>query len=535
MNSRNSADRGTPWTFVRPAVPDRSWSGWRGFASTRGPVYGAALIIALLCLLPIGFIVTIALQAGWDAASALLLRPRVGHLLLNTLLLELCTLPAALTLALAFAWLTERTTLPAARLLSWLAIAPLAVPAFVHSYGWITLVPSMNGLPAAVLVSVLAYTPFVYLPVAAQLRRLDPALEDAAASLGLDPLAIFCRVILPQLRLGLCAGGMLVALHLLAEYGLFALIRFETLTTAIMDQFQSAHSAPLANLLGGVLVLGCLALMAIESLIRGAGRYARLGPGAARRAPRRDLGPLTVPGLVFFLSWAALSLAVPGGTILRWLAAGGWSVWTPSLALAFTQTILLSLAGALLTTAAAAPIAWLSVRAPGRLQRLLETCHSYVGSLPGVVVGLALVTVTVSVALPLYQTMLTLLLAYMLLFLPRALAGLRPSLAQAPIELERAAMALGRTHWQAFFVITLRIAAPGAAASLALVGLGASTELTATLMLAPNGVNTLATSFWSLTNEIDYAAAAPYAAMMILASLPLTIILRNQSMRVSGR
>ena len=47
------------------------------------------------------------------------------------------------------------------------------------------------------------------------------------------------------------------------------------------------------------------------------------------------------------------------------------------------------------------------------------------GALPGVIVALALVSITVRVALPLYQTAATLLLAYALMFLPRALTGLR--------------------------------------------------------------------------------------------------------------
>ena len=95
-------------------------------------------------------------------------------------------------LAVALAWLTERSDLPGARLWAWLAVAPLAVPAFVHSYAWVSLVPGLHGLSAGVLVSVLAYFPFLYLPVAAPLRRLDPALEDAAASLGLGPGACSC-------------------------------------------------------------------------------------------------------------------------------------------------------------------------------------------------------------------------------------------------------------------------------------------------------------------------------------------------------
>jgi iron(III) transport system permease protein len=81
----------------------------------------------------------------------------------------------------------------------------------------------------------------------------------------------------------------------------------------------------------------------------------------------------------------------------------------------------------------------------------------------------------------------------------------------------------------------MRLAAPGAAASMALVGLGITTELVATLMLAPNGTRTLATQFWALTSEIDYVAAAPYALMMVLLSLPLTVLLYTQSQRTLGR
>ena len=220
----------------------------------------------------------------------------------------------------------------------------------------------------------------------------------------------------------------------------------------------------------------------------------------------------------------------------RWLNAGGAEVWRlHAIGAALGQTLALAAAGAVLTTLAAAPMAWLSIRAPGRLSRALEACHYYVGALPGVVVALALVTITVRVAFPLYQTVVTVLLAYALMFLPRALVGLRASIAQAPVELERVAMALGRTPFQAVVQVTMRLAAPGIAAGFALVGLGITTELTATLMLAPNGTTTLATEFWSFTSELDYAAAAPYALLMVLASLPLTLMLYAQSKRAAGR
>ncbi|SCK15333.1 iron ABC transporter permease [Vogesella sp. LIG4] len=497
----------------------------------------AALLVALLALLPLGFVFGVSLQTGWDTIHQLLFRPRVGELLVNTLLLVVITVPLCTVLGVLLAWLTERTTLPGRRWWSALAVAPIAVPAFVHSYAWISLLPGMHGLAAGVLISVIAYFPFLYLPVAATLRRLDPALEDMAASLGLRPWAIFCRVVLPQLRLAIAGGALLVGLHLLAEYGLYAMIRFDTFTTAIFDQFQSTFSGPAANMLAGVLALNCLLLLLLESLARGKARYARVGSGSARMAAPHRLSPATrLLALLLHAAVALLTLGVPLFTLGRWLAIGGIGAWPMDAILpALGQTLLLACAGAALTTVAAVPVAWLSIRHPGRLNRLLEGCNYITSALPGIVVALALVTVTIHWARPIYQTVVTVLLAYLLMFLPRALVSLRAGIAQAPVELENAARSLGLSPARALWRVTLRLAAPGAAAGAAMVFLAITTELTATLLLSPSGTRTLATGFWSLSSEIDYVAATPYAVIMVLLSMPLTWLLYHQSRRAAGR
>lgn len=160
----------------------------------RRPGFGIvaiAVALSLLSLLPLGFVIGIAIDTGWSTVKALVFRARVGELLLNTALLVAFTLPLCAIIGVTLAWLTERTNLPGRRIWSLLAIAPLAVPAFVQSYAWISLVPSMHGLGAGVFISVIAYFPFIYLPACAVLRRLDPGLEDAAASLGSPPTAVF--------------------------------------------------------------------------------------------------------------------------------------------------------------------------------------------------------------------------------------------------------------------------------------------------------------------------------------------------------
>lgn len=509
---------------------------WRN-GSGQTWVLGAALLISAFALLPLFFVVAAGVQGGLPLISRLVFRPRVAELLYNTALLVVLTVPLCVLHGVAMAWLTERTSLPGRRLLSLLVVAPLAIPAFVHSYAWISLAPSIHGLLPAVLVSVIAYSPFIYLPAAAALRRLDPVLEDVAESLGERPLKVFRRVVLPQLRVAIWGGSLLVGLHLLAEYGLFALIRFDTFTTAIFDQFQSSFSGPSANMLAGVLALGCLLLLSLESATRGSARYARIGAGSPR-SPRqyRLSGSCSALVLTLCAVFTAASLGVPLVTLGKWLKAGGIAVWSSNeLLVCLGQTLLLGAAGALLTTIAAVPIAWISVRAPSRFQRLLEGSNYVASALPGIVIALALVSVTIRFARPLYQTVLTVLLAYVLMFLPRALVSLRAGLAQAPVDLENIARSLGRTPMQALWGVTLRFAAPGAAAGVSLVFLAIVNELTATLLLSPSGTSTLATAFWAKTSEIDYAAAAPYALLMILLSLPLTGILYHQSKRVAGR
>ena len=178
-----------------------------------------ALLVTAGTLVPLGFVVSMSAATGWETAAAMIFRPRVGELLFNTAALVVLCVPLACVIGVAAAWLVARTNLPGARVIALLLAAPLAVPAFVSSYAWIGVIPSLHGIAGGVLVTVLAYYPVVYIPVAATLRRMDRALEQAAASLGLGPWRRFFRVVLPQLWVALTGGALLVALHLLAEFG----------------------------------------------------------------------------------------------------------------------------------------------------------------------------------------------------------------------------------------------------------------------------------------------------------------------------
>jgi iron(III) transport system permease protein len=504
--------------------------------SRPGPLVSATVAILVgATLIPLGYVAWAAASIGWTKAYDLVVRPRVGELLFNTVALVVVTVPLCVVIGVGVAWLVERTDLPGRTFWRPLFVAPLAVPAFVNSYAWVGVIPSLHGLWAGVLVASLSYFPFMYLPVAATLRRLDPAVEESARALGSDSAGVFFRVVLPQLRLAILGGGLLIGVHLLAEFGAFAMLRFDTFTVAIFQQFQVTFDGAAGSMLAGVLVLLCLVLLVAEALARGNVRFARIGAGAPRAATPVRLGRNTILAQTGLGALAVLALGVPVWTILRWLWIGGAEVWVlGDIGTALGQTIGLAAVAALLTTMLAFPVAWVAVRSSGVLARTVEGANYVTSSLPGIVTALALVTVTIHVARPLYQSVALIVFAYVLLFMPRALVNVRAGLAQVPPSLEEASRSLGSSPTATFLRVTLRLTAPAAAAGASLVFVAVATELTATLLLAPTGTRTLSMRFWSFSSELDYAAAAPYALVLVVLAIPVTLVLFRQSTKVAA-
>jgi iron(III) transport system permease protein len=203
----------------------------------------------------------------------------------------------------------------------------------------------------------------------------------------------------------------------------------------------------------------------------------------------------------------------------------------PTLATTTGTTLALAAAAAVVTVVLAVPTGWLAVRARGRVSTLLERSTYLGSSVPGIVVALALVTISLRATPWLYQTVPVLLAAYAILFLPRAIVTVRSAVEQSPPLYDDVAASLGSSAPDRLRRVTLPLLAPGIGAGAALVFLAVVTELTATLLLAPTGTITLATAFWSASSALEYGAAAPYAVIMVLLSAPATVLLSRDARR----
>ncbi|WP_414704397.1 ABC transporter permease [Pseudomonas sp. UBA4194] len=482
-------------------------------------VLAPVLFLVCLSLLPLLYVGLKAWQAGAHEAVRLLWRPYVLRLLGNTLMLMAGVTLACVIIGLSLAWLLERSNLAGRRLWGVILCLPFAVPAFVSSFTWVSLSAGFEGLGGAILVMTLSKYPLVFLPVAATLRNLDTSLEESARTLGQNRLGVFSKVTLPLLWPSVLGGALLIALHMLVEFGALSILGLQTFTTAIYQQFELEFSNANAAMLSALLLVLCLLLLWLELKVRGTARHVRIGQGVARRAQPLRLGAWGLLGQLYCLLLVIVGSGVPLAMLGYWLVKGSSAAFpVAAIGTALVTSMGLALGGAALCLALALPVGLLVVRYKGRLAIWAERLPYLLHALPGLVIALTLVYFALHYVPAMYQTTGLLLLAYALLFLPLAQAPVRTALNKAAPQLEEAARTLGATPFSAFCRVTLPIIFPAMAAAFALVFLDGMKELTATLVLAPTGLTTLATEVWAHTSNMEFAAAAPYAALLILIS-----------------
>ncbi len=511
-------------------------------------LWGVVALLVSTLLLPTAYLIIRAMSAGSDAWQNLF-RLRTLETVGRTVWLAFSVTVTSAMVAVPLAWLTARTDLPLRRMWAVVTPLPLVIPSYVGAYlfasafgprgllqQWleesfgITRLPDIYGFPGALIVLTLLSYPYVLLSVRATLSGMDPALEEASRSLGQSPLTTFRRVTLPLLRPALGAGGLLVALYVLRDFGAVAIMRYDTFTRVIYIAYRSFDRSQ-AALLALVLVALTLIFLALETRLHQRGRYFQSGVGAARPPTLVRLGPWRWPALAFCGGVVGVSLVLPAGLLVYWLLRGlNAGEIIPALSQATWNSVLASGLGAMTIVLTALPVAFLVVRRPGRITRLLERLTYSTFALPGIVVALALVFFGVNHAPWLYQTLPLLLIAYGLLFLPQAVGAVRASLLQIHPSFEEAARSLGRRPAQVFLTITLPLLRPGLISAASLVFLTVMKELPATLILAPIGFKTLATALWSAVSEAFFAqAAAPALLLVLLSSVPMTFfILREQ-------
>jgi iron(III) transport system permease protein len=365
---------------------------------------------------------------------------------------------------------------------------------------------------------------FVHLLTVPLLRRLDPSLEDVARGLGASRWRTFRTVVIPQLRPALASSALLVALYVMSEFGAVSMLRYETFTRAIYTQFSGRLDTGPAMFLAGLLSMAALVVILVQQWARG--RAALYSNRPTRPARKRHLDRAGRVGAWALLGGlAATALVIPLAT-MAWWAVRGITLGNSPLTVGghAVRSVILSAVAAALIALAAVPIGILVVRFPGRASRLMEGVSWLSYSLPHLAVGLAFLVLAIRLARPIYQTLPLLLLVYLAMFLPVALAAVEGGMRRVGPDLEEVSRSLGVGSWHTIRRVTVPLVRGSVLAGAALVFLSVMKELPATLLLRPTGFDTLPVRIWSATEEFFYTQAS-FAALALVAVSAIPVYL----------
>jgi len=482
-----------------------------------------AVLAALASLAPLAYLVDIAFDRGMPELWDELWQERTFRLVVRSGLLAASVTLASVVVSVPLAWAVMRSDLRGRRIWRIVLALPLAIPSYLAAFAWISWAPSLAGFWGAFLVLTAVSYPYVYLPLTAAFGRLDQSLDEIATIHGKGSMTRLVVLAARQCRGAVAGGSLLVALYVLSDFGAVATMRYDAFTWVIYGAYRAGFNPTRAAVLALVLVLIALGLVVAEAIARG--RTVSTVTTRAVETPR----PIRLRNRSLWFQSAALSVSMislgfPVWRILVWVDTFGSEDGLGDVASALWGSVRYSLIAAILTVLVALPIGLLVARYPSRTSLLLDRATYVTHALPGIVVAISMVFIGVRVLRPVYLEAPLLMLAYVALFLPLAVGGVRASAEQIPIALDDVARSLGKGPMAVVRRVDLPLIAPGIAASTALVTLAAMKELPVTMLLRPTGTETLATRLWTYTTVSDYAGAGPYAlAIVVFVAIPTAI------------
>ena len=525
--------------------------------SPRGLRWTSA-ILAFLFAFPAIYLVWRNITSDTDPFGVLFTR-RTLDPLRRTLVLAVLVSATTAVVGTVLAWLTTRTDLPGQRLFRTLLPLPLVYPTFVGAAAFIrTLSPGgiasdllgtigldgtieLRGLFGAWLVLSLFTYPYVYLPVAARLRRLPGSIEESARLLGDTSWNAFRRVVLPQISSAIATGSLLVFLYAVSDFGAVQLMRYDTLTRAIWTTRLNNQQVSLAL---------SLVLLVLAGTSVGAERFlerrftnppsTKVGRPLQFRLGRAKVASFGLVALVVFLGLIAPAVALGDWAITgiirdangqRDLFLSASDIWVPA-----RNTALASAITAFVAVLAVLPIAQLVTRHRSRVGEVANGVVISTFALPGLLVALAVFFWTGEFAWArenLRGTLLILIFAYVVRFGSQAMGSTQVAVASVPPRLDDAARMLGASRVRRFLTIDIPLMTPGLLAGAGLVLLATMKELPITLFVAPFDFPTLTTKTFTNFEDAFIAEAGIYALVLVALSALLTwlLVLRRSDHR----
>ena len=550
------------------------------------PALGRALGVGLIWLFLLVFLVYPLIRIFYDAvideAGRLTLANVLSFFgdgfylraLWKSLLLGVATVVASSIIGIAVAFLLVRYDFRARGLFGYLTLIPIISPPLVGTLGFTFILGragSINvllmdafdmlkpinflyGIHGVVLVETLHLFPMITLNVVDALGKIDPALEEAAESVGARGWKKFLTVTLPLTTPGYVAGALLVFIWTFSDFATPLILGVQDLLAAQaylnIVQFVDRRIFRMGIVISALMVLLAVVFLLVARRWVGLKDYSSLSYSVIERRP---LSGLRQVAAVSFLALIMLLAFIPYVGVALASLSRGWSL-TP-LPLAYTlqhfervivetpkyivNSFLYAGLAVILCIAVGVPIAWILGRStvPGR--GALDAVNTLILAVPGTAIGIAYIR-AFHFDLPGFDRGLTSFWIVMPLVLavrrlPYTVRGAYASLLLVHRSLEEAAASVGATSGRAFRDVTMPLIWKGIVVGGLFSFMTSLQEASAVLFLALGGWEMITNGIFAFYIAGSSSEAAALGVILIaVAALSVVLINRLAAGRMGG-
>ncbi len=544
--------------FGRPTARPAVTAGRRAFI-------GLSMALAALVATPILAVAFSIFQPSSGTWSHLI-DTVLGEIVWNTILLMLFVGAGTAMIGVGTAWLVTLCRFPGSRVLEWLLLLPLAMPAYIIGYayadalafagpiqsalraafGWVRgdyWFPNLNSVGGVSALLTLVLYPYVYLLARAAFLDQSSCVLEAARTLGAGPWGACLRVGLPMARPAIAAGVALALMEALADFGTVQYFGVTTFTTTIYRTWFGLGDRAGAGQLATCLLAFVLLLVAMEFLAR---RRRRFGTSARRHRPA---APLRLGPAASAAAFAACALPVllgfvlPVAALIRLHLDGGDPFLGERFLVYARNSFVLAGMAAALVVAAATAIGYTTRLTPGPAAQAAVRIASIGYAVPGTVIAVGILIplgmldsvidetakamVGTGTGLVFSGGVIALLYAYLVRFLAVAMGPVEAGLHKIPGTLDAAARTLGASTREVARVIHVPMLRRSLLTAGLLTFVDVLKELPATAIVRPFNFDTLAVRVYNLASDERLAQASTGALVIVAVGLiPVILITR---------
>jgi len=544
------------------------------------PRVGVVTLTALAVFLPLGLIFYQSLlnlpffmpnkTVGVGAFQFVFADSDFWDSLRNSLVIATAMAVIAVPLGAILAFLMVRTDLPGRRWIEPVLLIPVFVSPMVLAFGYVVAtgpvgfysvwakqlfgsVPwNVYSLTSIAIIAGLTHVPHVYLYSSSALKSLGSDVEEAARMAGSSPFQVARDVSLPMVMPSLLFSGVLVFFLGFEIFGLALVLgdpEGHLVLATYLYKLTNKLGIPSYHLMAAVAV--CIVAMTFplvmlqRVLLKNAGKYVTVKGKAGRQRPL-PLGRWRWVATAIVALWLFLTVVVPltGITLRAFVTQWGEGVrlsevWTlhhfrevfnqPTLVRGIVNTVLLGVVGGAVAVMCYTAIGLATHRKNDGWSRFVDYLVLVPRAVPGLLAGLAFLWVFLFFPplQPLRATIVSLWVAYTVVWLAYGMRLVSSSLLQVGPELEEAARSAGATQSQVSRHVTLPLIRYGLLASWLLVFMIFEREYsTGVYLLGPGTevIGSLLVSLWS-TGGADMVAALS-VINVVLVGIGLAIALR---------